>query len=163
MKQKTNRRNFFKHSAKAGLTGCALLMGSGAMSYEFLNYLIQEKDIDPKTLNYCGYTCPKECLYKKATLEDDEALKKKCFEDWHIKERYGLEYDPKTSFCYGCKTEDKPEGVVVSQCTVRSCCIEKGYDCCIECDELTSCDKNLWKRFGKFYEQVIEMQVKYKE
>ncbi len=162
MKQKTNRRNFFKNSAKAGLTGCALLMGSGAMSSEFLDYLIQEKEIDPKTLNYCGYTCPKDCLFNEATIKDDVELKKEAFIKWGIEERYGKKFDEEIAFCYGCKAEGKPEGVVVSECTVRGCCIEKGQDCCIECDELTSCDKDLWKRFPNFYEQVKEMQVKYK-
>ncbi len=162
MKQKTNRRNFFKDSAKAGLTGCALIMGSGVMGSEFLNYLAQEKEIDPKTLNYCGYTCPADCQFKKATLEDNVDLKKEAFINWGIEERYGIKFDAETAFCYGCKTKDKPDGVVVTQCTVRSCAIEKDFDCCIECDELTSCDKDLWKRYAKFYEQVKEMQIKYK-
>ena len=52
--------------------------------------------------------------------------------------------------CDGCKALDKPEGVVVSKCDVRACAREKKLDCCIECDELTTCDKDLWKRFPTF-------------
>ncbi len=57
----------------------------------------------------------------------------------------------------------KPQGMVVSNCTVRACAIEKNYDSCIQCDELTICNKDLWKRFPEFYKRVKEMQSKYKE
>jgi hypothetical protein len=46
----------------------------------------------------------------------------------------------------------------VKACTVRKCATGKGYDCCIECKELTACDKELWKNFPKFKERVIEAQ-----
>jgi len=38
----------------------------------------------------------------------------------------------------------------------------KKLECCIECDELEACDKDLWKRFPKFHQQVVEMQAKYR-
>jgi hypothetical protein len=64
--------------------------------------------------------------------------------------------------CYGCKTKDKPEGIVLQRCDVRACAPKKGHDCCIECDELKTCDKDLWRRFPKFKEQVIAMQQRYR-
>jgi hypothetical protein len=162
MKEKIRRREFLAKSCRTGMAGCALLLCGNAVA---MNSLLGPDDEipDPKKLNYCGYTCPEKCEFLIATLEDDEEKKKECYEGWAIKERYGLDYDPKTSFCYGCKTKDKPEGVVVSECTVRKCVKEKGLDCCIECKELTSCDKDLWVRFEEFYEGVKKMQKKYQE
>jgi len=160
MKEKLKRREFLARSCRAGLAGCAVMMCGNAVGMSGI--LNQDDDIpDPKKLNYCGYTCPEKCEFLMATLEDDEAGKKECHEAWAIKERYGKDFDLETAFCYGCKANGKPEGVVVTECTVRSCVIEKGLDCCIECDELTSCDKDLWKRFPDFYKGVIGLQEKY--
>ena len=39
---------------------------------------------------------------------------------------------------------------------------EKGIDCCIECNELPECDRDLWSRFPTFRDQVVEMQKKYR-
>lgn len=162
MEDKIKRREFLARTCRTGMAGCALLICGNAVAMN--SFLGQDDEIpDPKKLNYCGYTCPEKCDFLMATLEDDEAKKKECFEGWAIKERYGIDYDPKIAFCYGCKTKDKPEGVVVSACTVRKCVQEKGLDCCIECSELTSCDKELWTRFKDFYEGVRKMQVKYLE
>jgi len=57
---------------------------------------------------------------------------------------------------------DKPKGIVLARCTVRDCAIEKGQECCIDCDELTACDKDLWRRFPEFKDKVIEAQEKYR-
>lgn len=162
MDSKLKRRDFLIRGGQAGLAGCALLMCGNAFASgnTFFN---AEEDPDPSKLNYCGYTCPEKCEYLMATLNDDEAMKKECFEQWGITERYGVEYDSKISFCYGCKADGKPEGVVVTQCTVRSCVIEKEMDCCIECKELRTCDKDLWTRFPEFYEGVKKLQLKYFE
>jgi len=39
--------------------------------------------------------------------------------------------------------------------------MEKEKECCIECDDLTTCDKDLWSRFPEFKTKVIEMQKVY--
>ena len=161
MDSKLKRRDFLKRSGQAGLAGCALLICGKAFSGAPL--IMDDKVPDPEKLNYCGYTCPEKCDYLMATLNDDKELKKECFEAWAIEERYGVKYDQEISFCYGCKAKDKPEGVVVTQCTVRSCVIEKELDCCIECKELRTCDKDLWNRFPEFYEGVKKMQLSYFE
>jgi hypothetical protein len=121
-----------------------------------------DEKIDPAKLNFCGYTCPEDCKFLQGTLNDDVELKKEAWKAWKIEERFGLEFDAEQAICYGCKALDKPEGVVVSRCDVRACAREKKLDCCIECDELTGCDKDLWRRFPKFKEQVIAMQEKYR-
>jgi len=162
MDKKIRRRDFLMHSGKAGLAGCAIFLCSKAIG-SANGILIGEDVPDPGKLNYCGYTCPEDCEFKKATSTNDSELKKKCFEDWAIKERYGLEYDESIAFCHGCKTKDMPGGVVVTQCTVRKCTIEKGFDCCIECKELRTCDKDLWQRFPQFYDGVKKLQIKFWE
>jgi len=116
---------------------------------------------DPKKLSYCGYKCPADCQFLKGSIENNVELKKEAYELWKIKERFNVDFDPDKIFCFGCKTTDKPEGIVLVNCTVRSCVISKGFDCCIECAELVDCEKELWDRFLKFKEQVIEMQQKY--
>jgi len=40
--------------------------------------------------------------------------------------------------------------------------IDKDLECCIECDGLAKCDKELWTNFPKFRDVVIGMQKKYK-
>jgi hypothetical protein len=121
-----------------------------------------DKKIEPKDLNYCGYTCPKDCKFLEATLKNDVELKREAYKIWKIEERFGVEFDPEHAICYGCKTLDKPEGIVLQRCDVRTCVREKELECCIECDELAGCDKDLWRRFPKFKEQVVELQKRYR-
>lgn len=153
------RRTFLKTTSQACLGGCLLMSASAFGSHLLLNF--PEEKPDPELLNYCGYTCPEGCEFKKATLENDLELKKESFKAWKIEERYNQKFDAEKAFCYGCKVPDKPAGAVTANCTVRSCAKEKGYEACIQCKELTSCEKDLWKRFPEFYEQVVEMQKKY--
>ncbi|UCG26714.1 MAG: DUF3795 domain-containing protein [Bacteroidales bacterium] len=163
MKSKINRREFLTKCSMVGFTGCGLMVCSGISALEPFAEFAYGEEIDPKKLNYCGYKCPEECQFLKGSLEDNIELKKEAYELWKIKERFDIEFDPDKIFCFGCKTTDKPEGVVLVNCTVRSCAISKEYDCCIECLELVDCDKDLWSRFPEFKKQVIELQKKYLE
>ena len=162
MKNHLNRRNFIKQSAAVGVSGCALLMAAKLNPVSAFSRLAENKEvINPKVINFCGYTCPKDCKFLQATQQNDEKLKKEAYEMWHVKERYGADFDPNTSICWGCKTADKPQGVIIKGCTVRKCAIKKGYDACIQCEELKTCDKDLWSRFPDFHKAVIEMREKY--
>lgn len=89
-------------------------------------------------------------------------MKKEAFEQWHIKENHGIDFDSNTAFCWSCKAKDKPLGIITNKCTVRNCAIEKGYEACIECDDIKTCDKELWKGFPDFHKSVIEIQETYK-
>lgn len=160
MKPNLNRRDFITKSAIAGISCCFLK--AGTQSGELFSMpVFQTEKPDPKKLNYCGYQCPPDCPFLKASLENDPDQKKNAYDLWEIRERYGVEFSPDEIFCYGCKTKDKPEGVVLVNCTVRSCVISKGLECCIECGELTECKKDLWDRFPDFKQMVIEMQKQY--
>jgi hypothetical protein len=161
MEKNQKRREFIKNTTFAGIGCCFLMAGS---KFSEMNSLYSEKDDekpDPKKLCYCGYVCPEDCPFLKGTLENDIDLKKEAYKSWQIKERFGVEFDSEKIFCYGCKSEGQPEGIVLTNCTVRSCVISKKLDCCIECDNLTECTEDLWKRFPEFRKSVIEMQKKY--
>jgi hypothetical protein len=117
---------------------------------------------DPAKLCYCGYTCPEECDFLRGTLTRDLELKQKAWAAWKIEERFGLAFDPAQAICHGCKAPDKPEGVVLQRCDVRSCARDRELECCIECSELPACDKDLWRRFPEFKAQVVTMQRRYR-
>ena len=160
MKTKFSRRNFLIKSSEFSIACCAFAICPKLSAMG--GFLLKDGEVpDPKKLNYCGYTCPPDCQMHKATLENDIDLKKEAYKLWRIEEKYGVEFDPEQVFCYGCKTSNKPLGIVVEKCPVRHCAIEKGYDCCIQCNELTDCELELWKAFPDFYKSVIEMQKKY--
>jgi hypothetical protein len=164
MSKTIHRRDFLKSSANVCLGCSALMLFPKIIANENSNFgLSTDEHLNPKLLNYCGYQCPADCKFLKASLENDAELKKEAYELWKIKERYGAEFDADKLFCFGCKTKDKPIGIVLQNCTVRSCAIEKGYDCCIECKELEDCQKELWNNFPDFKKTVIGMQTKYFE
>ena len=104
MKTNFNRRKFVSTGAVAG---CTLLI-SGKLSA--LNHFshFQNEVPDPKKINYCGYTCPKDCQFLEASVKNDVELKKKAYETWKIKEHYNVDFDSENIFCFGCKNEDKP-------------------------------------------------------
>jgi len=163
MKPTLRRREFLTKCSIAGLTGCGLLICPKIAALDHYAGFAKEEEIDPKKLMYCGYTCPDDCQFLKASLENDSELKKEAYELWKIKERFDVDFEADKIFCFGCKTEGKPEGVVLVNCTVRSCVIEKEYDCCIECLELEDCHKDLWSRFPDFKKHVIALQKQYFE
>jgi len=157
-----DRRVFVSTTAKAGFTLCGLCLCSPLSSFAEED-AGKEETIDLEDHCFCGYKCPDDCTFLQGTLEDDIELKKKAWKLWKIEERFGVEFDSEQAVCYGCKTMDKPKGIVLARCTVRDCAIEKGQECCIDCDELTVCDKDLWRRFPEFKNKVIEAQEKYRK
>jgi hypothetical protein len=161
MKTNLKRRDFLDTCFKAGFTCCALLSGTNLITGQEPQKVDQKPD--PKKLNYCGYTCTLECPLYKGTIENNDELKKKAYEVFKFKEKFGVEFDTEKIYCWGCKVADKPLSINVKACTVRVCAKEKGYDGCIQCDGLTSCNKELWQNFPKFKEMVIGMQKKYNE
>jgi hypothetical protein len=159
MKNELKRRDFVTKCFKAGVTGCAFFYSNSLWAKDQVTQLHKA---DLKSLTYCGFKCTVQCTLYKATIENNVELKKKAYEEFKWKEKFSLDFDPEKVFCYGCKPMDKPLSINVNACTVRKCAIEKGYDCCVECNGLTACDKELWKNWPQFKEKVIEMQKSYK-
>jgi len=159
IKTELKRRDFVTKCFKAGVTGCALFYSNSLWAKDPVK---QVQKPDPKSLTFCGFKCTVECTLYKATIENNVELKKKAYEEFKMKEKYNIDFDQEKIFCFGCKPKDKPLSINVNSCTVRKCSIEKGYDCCIECNGLTACDKELWKSFPQFKEKVIELQKSYR-
>ena len=159
MKTEIRRREFVSKFLKAGAAGCALIYGNQLLVE---NHQDQVKKTNLKSLTYCGFRCSNECTHYKATIENSPELKKKAYEEFNWKEKFKVDYDPDKVFCWGCKPQDKPLSINVSACTVRKCTIDKGYECCIECEGLNTCNKELWKNFPQFKLKVLEAQKIYK-
>jgi len=159
MKTELKRRDFVTRCFKAGVAGCALFYGSSLLAQDPVKQQLKKSDL--KNFTYCGFKCTTQCTLYKATIENSNELKKKAYEEFKWKEKFNLNFDPDKVFCFGCKPKDRPLSINVNVCTARKCAIEKGFDCCIECKGLTACDKELWKNFPQFKENVIKMQNNY--
>lgn len=117
--------------------------------------------VDLKKYSYCGILCETECELFKATKENNDELKKKVYEQWHMKEHFGFDFSPEKVFCYGCKPIDKPFKPGIKECAVRICAIDNGMESCIQCKNLASCDKEFWKKWKGLYKHVNELQQTY--
>jgi len=161
--RKIDRRDFLTRGTRAGLAFCGACLCARTPLFAGTEDDPKAKQVlDPKTLEYCGYDCPEDCKFLLATKSGDVELKKEAWKEWKIEEQFGVPFDPEQAICHGCKAPGKPEGIVVKRCTVRPCAREKGLESCIECGELQSCDKDLWTRFPKFREKILEMQAQYR-
>ena len=102
----------------------------------------------------CGLTCT-ECGAYKATIADDDALRKKTAEEWS--KMFGADVPVESINCLGCQVSD--EDKMFSHCKVcgiRSCASEKGFTTCAECPDF-GCDKvsEIWKH-ASFAQQTLE-------
>jgi|WetSurMetagenome_2_1015567.scaffolds.fasta_scaffold22119_1 hypothetical protein len=159
MKNQLKRREFLLKGCIAGAATCAMLYGNKLYGMQAM--LKSDEIPDPKKLEYCGYVCPENCKMKQATIANSPEAKKEAYDQFKLTDK-GIVFDPDKIFCYGCKT-DKPIPELLQICTVRKCVLDKGMECCIECDQLQACDKELWKKYPDFYQAVISMQKKYRE
>lgn len=160
MKTKQSRRTFIKQGAVICSACGAFVLCPGLRAMTFLR---DDEKPDPQKLEYCGYKCPRDCPMYLATINNDSTAKKEAFDTWKLEERYGISFDAEQVFCYGCKVEDKPVGISAQHCAVRNCAIEKELDCCIECEELPTCEKGVFTQFPEFHKAVVEMQKRYNE
>jgi hypothetical protein len=156
-----DRRVFLSTTAKAGVTLCGCWLCSPWVGFA-AEEGVSDQIITLEGRCFCGYRCPEDCTFLRGTLENDIELKKKAWQEWKIEERFGVVFDPEQAICHGCREMDRPKGIVLARCTVRNCAIERDEDCCIDCDELTTCDKDLWRRFPEFKKQVLEAQRRYR-
>ncbi len=164
MKSFNKRREFIKNCLRLG-AGCAFLPGHQIVladeKPDSVESEAEKQAIDLRQFTYCGHYCSDECELFCATEGGDNELKRKVFKEWGWKEKYDVEFDPEIVFCYGCKTEDKPHNLVMKNCTVRDCALEKKLDACVQCKDLTTCKKELWSQFPEHKIYVEKLQKKY--
>ena len=87
-----------------------------------------------KLMAYCGLLCS-DCGAYKATVSNDDALRKQTSEEWS--KMYGANINAADINCLGCKSEATFGYCKI--CKIRECNIQKNLSNCSECD-LYSCD-----------------------
>jgi hypothetical protein len=112
MEAKQSRRRFLNHCLQFGGACCALLAWNRNLPAQESPEKKQDqaqKPIDFSKLSCCGVPCAQVCELYKATLENDEKLKKLIYEKWEWKKKFGIDYDPEKVFCYTCKPGTSPK------------------------------------------------------
>ncbi len=82
---------------------------------------------------YCGIDCEKCDSYIATQSEKKEELMKVANK---LAIRYSAEVKPEYVICDGCRADGRRSYFCKNICKMRTCCIEKNYYSCIECDEL---------------------------
>lgn len=90
-----------------------------------------------KLISCCGLDCV-TCDARKATITNDDNLRKTTAEKWKVMYNAAdLTYDRIN--CTGCREE----GLKFSHCftcEIRKCARSKGYDTCADCNQLGECE-----------------------
>jgi hypothetical protein len=86
-------------------------------------------------ISCCGLDCA-DCGARKATLLNDDELRKQTAEEWS--KQFGADIPYQIINCTGCR-EEGVKFVHCNECEVRNCVNGKGYDTCADCAELESC------------------------
>ena len=156
-----DRRAFLKQSVK-GITFCCTL----SHCPQLLKADSEEKIMDQneaymkkvsEDITYCAYRCNKNCPWLVASLNNDQKKLQELANKWS--ENHDNKKMPESGmFCFGCRPIDKPMGHIVSICTVRQCAIEKKLSNCVECNDLATCDKDLWNKYPSHRQYVLKLQ-----
>ena len=121
---KTERREFLK-TCLYSATGCLCLASI---------VTAKEDKKDPfKHIAYCGIDCT-YCDAYKATINDDDELRKKVAKRWQMK--------PEQINCLGCKSGKSP-----FECDAKKCAVERGESICSLCDDFPDCPKDIWMKY----------------
>ncbi|MCQ2742384.1 MAG: DUF3795 domain-containing protein [Bacilli bacterium] len=87
---------------------------------------------------YCGLNCL-ECQARKATIDDDDELRKKVAKEWS--ELNKVEIKPEDINCVGCRIPGKHFAFCESMCPIRQCGIKKSPKGCVWCADKNECKK----------------------
>lgn len=85
---------------------------------------------------YCGLDCEK-CDARKATLDNDNALREKTARLWS--EMNGVEITPETINCEGCRVDGLKTPFCNGLCPIRQCALGKGCATCGDCESMSAC------------------------
>ena len=95
---------------------------------------------------YCCLECDK-CEVYIATQENDDKLRAKVAEEWHM--------DAERLYCDGCKSDR-----ALFNCEARQCASFRGLPSCAHCDYFGVCDKEVWTQWPQLKEKVETMRAK---
>ena len=90
-----------------------------------------------KLIAYCGLDC-RICDARKATINNDDNLRKKVAEEWS--KLNGVNITPEMINCDGCRVTGRKTPFCDSLCPIRQCALKMNKDFCGDCD-FKSCNK----------------------
>ena len=86
----------------------------------------------------CGLDCEK-CQARKATVNNDDELRKKIAEEWS--QLNGVLITREMINCLGCRVDGLRTPFCEKLCPIRQCVIKKNLKTCGDCSVLESCEK----------------------
>ncbi|MGN0807864.1 MAG: DUF3795 domain-containing protein [Candidatus Coproplasma sp.] len=84
----------------------------------------------------CGLDCS-VCEARKATLNNDDELRRKVAQKWS--ELNGVTITAEMINCVGCRAEGVKTPFCESLCPIRRCVNDKGYSTCGDCKDMEAC------------------------
>ena len=90
-----------------------------------------------KLIACCGLDCA-TCDARKATITNDDILRKETAEKWSVE--FKAEITPEMINCTGCR-EEGAKFAHCAECEIRNCVQEKGLNTCGDCKDLETCLK----------------------
>ena len=131
---------FYKILASNDLLGCDVLADLLLIMFAHFNFAVLNKMIrDMKDLiACCGLDCEK-CDARKATVNNDDALRERTAKMWA--EANNTTIMAEHINCMGCRVEGAKFIFCSEMCPVRKCVRGKGYSTCAECAEIDTCGK----------------------
>lgn len=103
----------------------------------------------------CGLDC-ESCDARRATINNDDALRKKTAKQWA--EANSAPVKPEHINCMGCRTDGVKYLFCSDLCQVRKCVSEKGYATCADCPEIATC-----ANLGQIFKNAPEARYNLKQ
>ncbi len=92
----------------------------------------------PILIAYCGLNC-KKCEAYKATIDNDDELRKKVAAEWSDLNK--VEITKEMINCEGCRANGKKTPFCDNLCPIRLCALGKNVETCGDCDKIKMCQK----------------------
>ncbi len=89
-----------------------------------------------KLIAVCGLDC-EQCDARKATMDNDNALRNKVAKLWS--ELNGVEITPEMINCDGCRADGLKTPYCDSLCPIRQCALGKKVEHCGDCEAMDGC------------------------
>ena len=89
-----------------------------------------------KLIAFCGLDC-EQCDARKATIDNDNALRNKVANLWS--ELNGVEITPEMINCDGCRADGLKTPYCDSLCPIRQCALCKEVEHCGDCEAMDGC------------------------